>query len=51
MGSVGVHAKQALVLVHYGGGKGEDLLALSKAVQEAVKKKFGVPLEPEVNIL
>ncbi|MCH8553886.1 MAG: UDP-N-acetylmuramate dehydrogenase [Schleiferiaceae bacterium] len=51
IGNVGVHKKQALVLVHYGGGKGEDLLALSKAVQDAVLKKFGVTLEPEVNIL
>lgn len=49
-GTVGVHEKQALVLVNYGQGKGRDLLHLSKSIQESVLKKFRVTLEPEVNL-
>lgn len=50
-GAVGVHKDQALVLVNYGGAKGEDLVALSSEIQESVKAKFGVQLFPEVNFV
>jgi UDP-N-acetylmuramate dehydrogenase len=50
-GPVGVHERQALVLVHYGGGRGAQILALAQKVQKAVEETFGVQLEPEVNIL
>lgn len=47
---VGVHQNQALVLVHYGGGKGSEIRDLASEIQMDVLKKFNVNLEFEVNI-
>ena len=48
---VGVYEKQALVLVHYGGGKGEDIVELARRIQKAVEDKFGIQISPEVNFV
>ena len=48
---VGVYEKQALVLVHYGGGKGEDIVYLAKRIQDSVEEKFGVKISPEVSFV
>lgn len=50
-GKVGIHPKQALVLVNYGGATGKEILDLAKRVQLEVEKKFGVKLEMEVNLV
>ncbi|MBR4995550.1 MAG: UDP-N-acetylmuramate dehydrogenase [Alistipes sp.] len=50
-GCVGVHTNQALVLVNYGGATGGDIMALASEVQHRVKSKFGVEIDPEVNVL
>jgi len=50
-GTIGVHAQQPLVLVNYGGGKGEDLLNLSKTIAKEVHEKFDVDLQTEVNLI
>ena len=48
---VGVWDKQALVLVHYGGGKPKEILDLMKKIQDSVRNKFGIEIKPEVNII
>lgn len=48
---VGVYDKQALVLVHYGGGKGHDIVDLAQRIQDSVKAAFGIVISPEVNIV
>ena len=50
-GEIGVHAKQALVLVHYGGGRGNDILQLAQDIQNDIAKKFCISLQTELNIL
>lgn len=48
---VGVYDKQALVLVHYGGGTGQDIVELAHKIQDSVEKKFGIRISPEVNFV
>ena len=48
---VGVYDKQALVLVHYGGGKGQDIVELAHKIQDSVEAKFGIRISPEVNFV
>ena len=48
---VGVYDKQALVLVHYGGGKGQDIVELARKIQDSVEAKFGIKISPEVNFV
>ncbi|MEX2514235.1 MAG: UDP-N-acetylmuramate dehydrogenase [Cyclobacteriaceae bacterium] len=51
LGAIGVHENQPLVLVNYGGSDGNDILELSAKIQRDIKKKFGVFLEREVNVI
>jgi len=49
-GDAGVHPRQALVLVNYGGASGKEVLELADAIAASVKKRFGIGLEKEVNV-
>jgi UDP-N-acetylmuramate dehydrogenase len=50
-GAVGVSPGHALVLVHYGGGQGEELWTLALDIMRSVHDEFGIALEPEVSIV
>ena len=50
-GAIGVHKNQALVLVNYGGGSGDDLKGLAEEIRASVIEKFGIELSAEVNII
>jgi UDP-N-acetylmuramate dehydrogenase len=50
-GDAGIHKNQALVLVNYGNATGQEILAVSKNIQETVFEKFGINIEAEVNVI
>ena len=51
VGRVGVHSRQALVLVNCGGATGDEVISLAGQIQESVFQKFGIILSPEVNYI
>lgn len=51
LGHAGVYEKQALVLVNRGGATGQEVLALARAIVDAVREKFDVSLEREPVLL
>lgn len=48
---VGVHNRQALVLINHSGGNGSDILSLAKKIGQSVERRFGVSLEMEPGIV
>jgi UDP-N-acetylmuramate dehydrogenase len=50
-GQVGVHRHHPLVLVNYGNGEGSAIRELSIQIQKDIEEKFGIGLQPEVNIV
>ncbi len=50
-GRVGIHERQALVLVNRGGATGAEVIAFARRVQQRVAERFGVEIDTEVNIL
>jgi UDP-N-acetylmuramate dehydrogenase len=47
VGPVGVHERQALVLVNHGGATAADIEALAGAIRADVADRYGVELEQE----
>ena len=47
----GIHKNQALVLVNYGGAKGEDIYKLALLIKSTIKRLFNIDIEPEVNVI
>lgn len=50
-GDAGIHRHQALVLVNHGQATGKQLVSLAFKVRDSVMDKFGIQLEPEVQII
>ena len=50
-GRVGVHSRQALVLINLGEASGGEILDLASAIADTVKEKFGVRLEIEPRVV
>lgn len=50
-GEVGVHSRQALVLINLGQASGGDILDLAASIAATVKEKFGVTLEIEPRVI
>ncbi len=48
---MGVHDRQALVLVNRGGATGAEVLAFARMVQQRVEERFGIRIDTEVNIV
>ena len=46
-GRVGLSSAHALALVHHGGGRTVDLLALAREIRDGVVRAFGIELHPE----
>lgn len=51
LGKAGVYQWQSLVLVNLGGATPKDIIELCNAVRNDVRSKFGIDIEPEVNII
>ena len=49
-GDIGVHDRQALVLVNYGNATGEEVWELSGNIINSVIERFGIELEREVQV-
>ena len=50
-GDAGIHVNQALVLVNYGTATGQEILAVSKNIQQTIYETFGIHIEAEVNVI
>jgi UDP-N-acetylmuramate dehydrogenase len=50
VGNTGTYKNHSLVLVNHGNASGAEIIQLALDIQQSVKSKYGVFIEPEVNI-
>ncbi len=50
-GAVGISSRHSLALIHRGGGRSADLVALARDIRAAVRARFGIELVPEPRFL
>ena len=51
LGRAGVFEKQSLVLVNRGGASPDEIVRLCRTIVDDVEAKFGIRIEPEVNLI
>lgn len=51
VGNTGSHKSQALVLVNYGNATGSEIWGLALEIKKSVADKFGIDINPEVNVV
>ncbi|AGW86128.1 UDP-N-acetylenolpyruvoylglucosamine reductase [Blattabacterium sp. (Nauphoeta cinerea)] len=51
IGNVGIYEKKPIILVNYGKATGMDIYSFSEKIIKNIKKKFGIPLSREVNVI
>jgi len=50
IGDAGTYKNQALVIVNHGNASGAEIWQVAQTIQEAVKDKFQININPEVNV-
>ncbi len=50
VGNTGTYQHHALIIVNHGKASGKEIMSCAKQIQKAVKKKFGVLIEPEIRV-
>jgi UDP-N-acetylmuramate dehydrogenase len=50
-GNVGISTKHTLALINRGGGTAAEMMELVRLIQDRVREKFGVELQPEPNFV
>lgn len=48
---VGVHNRQALVLINHSGGTGKDILELAGRIRDDIRQRYGITLEREPGVI
>jgi UDP-N-acetylmuramate dehydrogenase len=50
-GNVGLSSKHTLAIINRGGGTAREVLELVQMIQQKVREKFGVEIQPEPNLI
>ena len=50
-GGAAVHEKHALIIINKGNATGQEIASLAEEIRKAVKEKFDIELQPEVNYI
>ncbi|MDQ6801451.1 MAG: UDP-N-acetylmuramate dehydrogenase [Acidobacteriota bacterium] len=50
-GNTGISSKHTLAIINRGGGTAKEVLELVRMIQDGVREKFGVELQPEPNFI